>query len=139
MRISDHFRTILVNEIRYVADKMGQSPTAEEKIYFFSGIYGMIQRMFNIEYDPDLIYAFDILHGTYQAFNARLQAMKTGADKVISLHEVQLASLTKLTEELARLIDMRKSIDTILKQFVLLSYTTTGNGHYLLEKGVLKL
>jgi len=44
-----------------------------------------------------------------------------------------------LTKKLPDYISADRAPDPIMKDFVTLSYSTTGNGYYLMKKGVLKL
>lgn len=139
MKTSDNFREILLNEINYVAEKMEESSSPNEQLYYFSALYAMVQRIYNIEYDPDLVYAHFILNETYKAFQGRMQAIQKGGENVVPLHEAQFMELTTLTKELADKIKAKKNIDKTLKKFVVLLYTTTGNGYYLFQKGMLKI
>ena len=139
MNISDNFREIIIKEIKYVVDKMNKSPNPEEKLYFFSGVYAIIQRVLNFEYDSDLIYTHFILRETYTALNGRLQAIKKGAETLIPLDEEHFKKLSLITGELAKKIEAKGDINSTLKRFTILSYSTTGNGRYLKEKGLLKI
>lgn len=138
MNISDKFRKIIREEIDYVVTKMDKSETPDEKVYYFSGIGGMIQRIFNLEYDEELVYAHMILKETHNAFISRLQAIKAG-QKEIPIYNVHFEKLIILAKELADKIEKKEDISDVLKKLSCLSYTTTGNGYYLLQKGLLKI
>jgi len=139
MNISNNSRDMIVKEINYVVNQMEQSPTESEKLYYFSGVYTMIQRIFNLEYDSGLVYAHFILSETYNAFLNRLQAITRGGETQIPLTDEHFEKLIMITKELAHKIDNKEDIDDTLKKLVLLSYTTTGNGYYLLRKGLLRI
>jgi len=138
MNISDNFREIILKDINYVVAKMDKSGTFEEKVYYFSGIHGMIQRIFNIEYDEELVYAFFILRETHNAFSSRLHAIKSGQNE-IPMYNEHFEKLIIIVKELAKKIEKKENIDDTLKKFLILSYVTTGNGYYLLQKGLLKI
>ncbi len=138
MNISDNFRNLIVKEINYVVKQMEQSSIGEKKLYYFSGIYSMIQRIFNLEYDSELVYAHFILNGTYNSFAQRIEAMK-GGQSHIPITEAHFELLTAISKELAEKIKEKKSIDNTLKQLTILSYTLSGNGYYLQQKGILKI
>jgi hypothetical protein len=138
MKISDAARKLLVKEIKYVVGEMNKKPSTEEKIYFFSGVHSAIQRLFNMEYDPDLIFLHFILSAAHQAFVGRLQAIKSG-EMLIGLDDDCIKKLTETTKELGRNIEKDEDISDIAKKFTILAYTTTGNGNYLRLKGVLNL
>ena len=139
MNISDNFRETIVKEIKYVVKKMDQINDPVQKLYFFSGTYSIIQRIFNLECDSDLIFSHFILRQTYDAFTARLQAIIKGGDTLILLQEEHFKKLSQITKELANKIQKNEDINDTLKKFVILSYTTTGNGFYLQQKGQIKI
>jgi len=138
MNISENSRNIIVEEINYVVKQMEQSSTGEEKLFYFSAIFSMIQRIFNLEYDSDLVYMHFILNGAYHSFFQRIQAIKAG-ETLIPLEEEHFEKLIAITKELAKKMGENKSIDSTLKKLAILSYTTSGNGYYLLQKGLLKI
>lgn len=139
MDINDSFREIIVKEINYATNKMGETSDLREKLFYFTAVYNVIHRIFNLEYDPDLVYLHFILQETYKAFVARLHAMQREGEEVIPLTEEHFQKLIRHTKQLAANIRAKKGIDDILKKLVLLSYTTTGNGFYLAQKGLLKV
>jgi len=139
MIISDNFRKTIIKEIKYVVKKMDQSNDATQKLYFFSGIYTIIQRIFNLEYDSDLIFLHYILRKTYEAFSIRLHAYIRGGDTIVPLQDDHFKKLSQITKELAIKLQKNEDVSETLKKFVILSYTTTGNGYYLQQKGLLKI
>jgi hypothetical protein len=138
MKISDNYRKIIVKEIDYVLKMMDETGAAE-KLYYFTGIHNVISRIFNLEYDTDLIYMHFILQQTYGAFQSRLQSIQKGGDKVVPLTAEHFEKLTLAIKELRTRIKKKEDIDPTLRKFVLLAFSTTGNGWYLLQKGLLKI
>jgi len=57
----------------------------------------------------------------------------------IPLLEIQIEELISLVEELGEEIRNNKDLSDTLKKFALLAYSTTGNGYYLLQKGLLTI
>ena len=104
----------------------------------FSAIHGTIQRVFNLEYDSDLVFIHNILQQTHFAFIQRLQAMKNG-DVAVPLIEEQMGGLIAAIKELSEKIRGNDKLNGTLKKFVILTYSTNGNGYYLLQKGLLKI
>jgi len=138
MKTSESYRKIITDEIDYVESMMNEAQDVEKKLYFFSAIPGTLQRIFNLEYDSDLVYMQVILRHTHIAFIQRLQAVKTG-DLVIPLLEEQIEQLIGAIKELSEKIRGNKNLDGTLKKFAILAYSTTGNGYYLWQKGSLKI
>ena len=128
----------MIKEVDFAIIKMEKSNTLEEKLYYFSSVFGMIQRIYNIEYDEDLVYAHFILRKAYEMFQARLSAIKTG-ERIIPLFEDQSKKLVQYTKELSKILQEKKDLSHTLKKFTILAYSTTGNGYYLFQKGLLKI
>jgi hypothetical protein len=139
MHIKDNFRKLIVDEIKYVVEKMDSTSSGEEKLYYFSAISGILQRIYNLEFDSDLLYAHFILQETHSALLGRLKAIEKGAESIITVHEYHFERLTSILEDLGEKIAENKALDNTLKKLVLLIYTTTGNGYYLQQKGLLKI
>lgn len=138
MSISNNTRNLIADEFEYVAKKMSKAETAEETLYYFSAVHGILPRVFNSEYDPELVYMHFVLNGTYGAFMQRIQSIKSG-DSVVSIQPRQTETLLKLTKELAKMFKEKTDINATMRKFAVLAYTTSGNGYYLLDKGVLKI
>lgn len=138
MKLNARFQKMLTEEIDFVLQKMDVSAEPLEKLYYFSAIFGMIHRIFNQEFHPDLVHAHLIIRATYDSFFQRIKAIEAG-DKSVLIYEEQFKKLHELIAELGEQIKKKQSIDSTLKKFVMLLYTTTGNGFYLLQKGVLKI
>jgi hypothetical protein len=138
MDISDDARKTILDEINYALTMMEKAHDIERKLYYFSAIYGVTQRVFNSEYDEDLVCMHSVLNQAYGSFRSRIRAFKSG-DIAVPVSEQQIKKLIKLAKDLGKRIKSKESIDDILKAFVVLSYTTTGNGYYLLERGKLNI
>ena len=93
--------------------------------------------MFNLEYAPDLIYGHYILRSTHETLNQRYQQQQ--GDSTISLLEGVLTKLSDTAKELGDNIEADRDFGDTLKKFILLAYSATGNGYYLVQKGFLKL
>ncbi|MCK5343594.1 MAG: hypothetical protein KAR20_09320, partial [Candidatus Heimdallarchaeota archaeon] len=61
MKISESYRKIITDEIDYVESMMNKAQGVEKKLYFFSAIPGTLQRIFNLEYDSELVFIQVIL------------------------------------------------------------------------------
>jgi len=135
---SDEYKQLIIKELEFVLQKMNQSTSVEDKIYYFSAIQGMLHRVMNLEYTDDLLVSFFVTNETHQSFQQRLIGIRQG-DTVVKLSEHQMKRLIEITENFLEAVRKHDNLDTVLKQYIILSYTTTGNGYYLMEKGVLKI
>jgi hypothetical protein len=138
MNISESFKKMLIEEIYFVVERMNKSQNDTEKLFYFSAVYGIFQRIFNLEYDSDLVYAYVILRSTHEEFTNRLRSIQQG-EAIIPLFKDVFTKLTDTTKELGEDIASNRDFHHTLKKFVLLTYSITGNGHYLMQKGWLKL
>jgi hypothetical protein len=135
MKLSKQNKKILINEIEFALEKMQASKDHNSIMYYFSAVYGVLHRIFNIEYDSDLVFAHFVVNGTYQHINSRLQA----TDKIIQIPENLFERLIETTKDFLEAIKDDKNLDEVLKRFTLLAYVTVGNGYYLYQKGLLKI
>jgi len=135
MKLSKEIKKTLINEIEFAIEKMRSSKDPNLIMYYFSAVSGVLHRIFNIEYDSDLVFAHFIVNGTYQQINARLQAK----DKIIQIPENLFERLIETTKNFLEAINGNKDLNEVLKEFTLLGYVTIGNGYYLYQKGLLKI
>ena len=139
METTDTYRKMIADEINFAVKKMAETQNASEKLFFFSAVFGILHRIFNIEYDSDLVFAQSIIRATHDAFMNRLKAIQHGGDNTVSLSDNQFEKLTSLTKELAKKIKKNEDVTDTLKKFTILTHSTTGNGYYLTQKGLLKI
>ncbi len=139
MTISDSYRDMIVSEINYIVEKMEDTDDFVQKLYYFSAIHGMLQRIFNLEYHLDLLFAFFVFKSTHEAFINRFHAIDKGGDSAILLYQEQIDGLIEGSKEFVNKIKNKKNFDSTLKKLIVLSFSTTGNGFYLMQKGVLKI
>jgi len=138
MALTGKYRDILINEIEYVLSKMGESDSLEEKLYYFTAVHGTINRILNLNFDEDLVFVYTILNETHNYISQRLAENRKG-NVAICLTPEHISSLENLLREFKDKLIKKGDIDNTMKKFVLLSYSTTGNGYYLLQKGLLKI
>jgi len=139
MEIKDSYRKIIIDEINFAVKRMNSAKSPSEKLYYFSAIYGVFHRIYNLEYNPDLVYTHFILRSTHEAFQNRLKSIEQVRDRTVLLSNEQFDKLSILSKELVSKINKNKDMDETLKKFVILLYSTTGNGYYLMQKGCYKL
>lgn len=139
MHLSAENKKLIVDEIDFVTKKMNEEDDPSKKLYYFSAIPGMVQRVYNIEYDNELVYAHFILQASFDVMNQRIQALRQKGDGNVVLYPEQFAKLEQLSNEYGKRLKENKPVDSVLKKFVVLLTSTTGNGYYLMQKGLLKI
>jgi hypothetical protein len=135
---SDEYKEVIIKELEFVLQKMNQSNNVDDKIYFFSAIQGMLHRVMNLEYTDDLLFAHFITNEVHKSFLQRIVSIKQG-ETVVKLTEQYFVRLIEITKEFLEAVKNDDNLDSVLKQYVVLLYSTTGNGNYLMEKGLLKI
>jgi hypothetical protein len=135
---SEKYKDNIVKELEFVIKKMDQASTTEAKLYYFSAVQGILNRVLNLEYTEDLLLAFFVTNETLKAFQQRHGGFK-GGDIALRLIDEQLLKLSEVTKELLEVIRNDGSVNEVIRKYVVLLYSTTGNGNYLMEKGVLKI
>jgi hypothetical protein len=139
MNISKDMRSKIISEIEYVTDKMKKNHNPLEKLYYFSAIFGLFQRVINFECDPELIFIYQVSNLTYNALNSRIGSMAQRADAGVNLPDKAFEKIENDLEELANQITLNKPVYDILQDMANIAYSATGNGYYLYQKGMLKL
>jgi hypothetical protein len=139
MDISAEMRKLILDEFEYVVKKMGEVDDPFQKLFYFSATFGIVQRVYNIEYNSELVFAHFILNETHKGFTARLHAIRDAHDTTVAITTEHLERLSNLIKELADKIRENKDHVDTLKKLIILTYSTTGNGFYLYNKGVLKI
>lgn len=135
MNISPENKAKLLDEIKFVVQKMKAEEDPKNKLYYFSAVYGIMNRIYNLEEASDLVFAHFVISSTHGQINARLH----DPDKVISVPEGFFDKLVEATGELLTVIENNKNPYEILKKFALLGYVMTGNGYYLFQRGLIKI
>jgi hypothetical protein len=139
MKINTYMKETLVNELRLVVRKMKEETEIRRKNYFFSATYGAVYRIFNINFDPELVLVHSVLNMTYRTANALLGGIDRGEERIIQIPDNFFDKLASLTEELATAIEEDKDVYGILQKIAVLSYSLTGNGYYLYQKGLIEI
>ena len=139
MKLSDQYRKLLVKEINFVLKSMNENKDALEILYYFSGIHGMIHRILNIEFHPELVHAHFVLQTTNESLRQTIMGERRGEIATPRVTGEHIEKLIEFTKALANRIRQKKPIDDVLKKFILLTYSASGNGYYSVKKGLFKV
>ena len=135
MRLSIVNKDLLLNEIDIVRKKMNQEKDPRRKIYYYSGLFAIMERIYNIEYDPQLVIMHLVFNSSYNAINTRITLMLSG-DVTVQLPDDFFDNLDKLLEQIYEKINNEEDTYSILEKIACLAYSTSGNGYYQIQKGV---
>lgn len=141
MNIPDNYLKLIVDEFKEVEKLCNEAVAPEDKLYFFSATYGIINRVMNLHYDSILIFSHQILQAVHQTLSQRLSTATPNGPISTSVPTVMINSLTAYLPELTSAFEDKddNKIRAMLEKYNTLSYATGGNGFYLLLRGKLKL
>ncbi len=147
MNVPAEYIRLIIDEMKAVKEKWKLAATPEEKLYYFSAIYGVINRVMNFHTDPILVFVHQVLQTTHHSVVSRLNAPKTpGQESFLGVPDQMIDAVFSATEDLRSAFEKYASQEkadsdmwTALKRFANISYAATGNGFYLYQKGVLKI
>jgi hypothetical protein len=139
MKLTKTMTTRFIDELKYVSGQMQKTENPEEKLYYFSAVHGMAQRILNFEFDPELTFIHQVTQTAYTQIQQRIGLAKSGQDTAIRMPDQLFTILTELVREMASRIEQGEPTYPVLEKMTVLTYATTGNGYYLFQKGQLKL
>lgn len=135
MNISEDYRKILADEIRIVRTKINEEKDVRKKIFYYSAIYGMTRRIFNLNFDPHLLFMDIIFNVTYNIILNRINSIIAG-DNTIPISKEFFDNLCECLNILEERVRNNEDTYDILQKIANLTYTVDGNGYYLTQKGI---
>lgn len=138
MKISADNKKVLLSEFDFAILKMEESTDPEEMMYYFSALPNTANRVLNIEFSDDLLFVYFILDRCYKDILDRIRLLKSGHG-IIQFNEKFGVKLIEYIKELRAAFGNSNKRNAILKKIVTLSYSSTGNGFYLTQKGMIDI
>ena len=138
MEISATNRKIIVNEIRTAGKYMSGNNDLRQKMFFFSAVFGIVNRVMNIECDPELVFVHQVTNAAYNTINTNLVIAAQG-QSIPTIPPPVFDNLQESLKDLATYIEEGKKTYPVLQRISNLAYSTSGNGYYLFLKGSLKI
>ena len=136
INISETNKSIILQEFDFALGKMEKSNSVTEKLYFYSAIHGVIHRIVNIEYDTELLFVNFILKISYDV----IHHSTSGNSGQMNLIVPELFdNIEKQVKKLRNNIEKGEDVYKTLEAISILTYTATGNGYYLTQRGTIKL
>ena len=142
MQLPDDLRTRLATEYRTAVDRMRDSDDPFGQIYYFSVFFGEASRVLNWHWDRDLALINLVTQGTQRAVSQRLQTIVSNTERVVQLSEEFFDAFSQAASDLTDYVEQDgdpEELRAVLGRMAELSYVTTGNGYYLLDKGQISL
>ena len=138
MKLSKEYKTKLEKEFDFVINKMEESETPDQMLYYFSGIQTLLNRILNFEYSEELVFSFFVLERVHKDIITILGSLKQG-NPILTFHDKFGEKLVELTKDLKNGFFNSKTRIESLKKIVVLAYTCSGNGYFLTEKGIIDI
>lgn len=138
MKLSKEYKIKIEQEFDFVIKKMLVCENPDKMMYYFSGIYGLLQRMLNFEYSDELLFTYFIIERSCKDIANQLVTLRQG-NTVSTFHANFGSKLVEVTKELGENFFNSKHRVKSLKKLVVLAYTCTGNGYYLTEKSTIDI
>ncbi len=139
MKIPQNFKAHAIKEFEFVISKLKEPSPIEDRLYYYSAMYGEINRIMNIECSRELVFLHQVLNTVHSLFQVRLQSATRGGERPLAIDDRMLNALISLSEELVERIRADRDSTDICISLINLAYATTGNGYYLYQKGELIL
>ncbi len=137
MARDDFFKRELVTELHRVEATMRKEENFEKKIYYFSAAYGITSRTLRYTFHGDYLIADFVLTTCYNLMSDRLKRIKSG-DPTVQIESKHFEQIQIGLKELADAFESEESILFPLEKILIATYSTTGAGNYLREKGMLQ-
>ena len=136
-------RQRLANEFKFAATKIAEAGDIGMKVYYFSVFYGETGRQLNMHWDADLALLWSVTQHLSNAIGGRQAQAQGGVYPLGGFPDEFLVALDEVSAELAGAFD-RVELDlprmnAALVRAAELTFSTTGNGAYLVQKGTIKL
>jgi hypothetical protein len=141
MEIQETYYRLILNEFKDVERLCTEAQLMDDKLYFFSASYGIINRVMNIECDPLLVFTHQTLQSVHLAIQQRLSNSRA-LPGIANGFPVEMWNAAFLYfHELVLAFEQKNDprVREILQKFSNLSYATNGNGFYLYSRGKLVL
>lgn len=129
MKIPEDLKKRLLNEIDFCIEKIQEEKPVRNKLYYFSGTYGAIERIMRFHYDPQLLMAHAMLNMCYSALLGLIESRERG-DIAREIPPNLSEMLVEYLTELRRAFSENKDTYKILEKFIALGYRATGPGYY---------
>ncbi|MBW1671987.1 MAG: hypothetical protein JRJ43_09900 [Deltaproteobacteria bacterium] len=139
MNLSKDMNKLFIDELNFVLQHMKATDKSMEKLYFFSGIFAVANRIFNIESHPELVFIHNVVKAAHDELQANLIVQFPQQRPAFGIPEDIFDGLEAAIEEMITRISSDQDIYSSLQKISNIAYSTTGNGRYLRLKGMLTI
>jgi len=138
MNIDNKYKEVLTKEFDYAYEKMKTAADPEEMLYYYTAFFNMINRIYNIQFSEDLLFAFFTMQNANNFISERIQLIKSG-QRQVDFDERFGVKFLEIIKKLKDGFFHKTQRLSALQELVTLAYATTGNGYYLTGKGEINI
>ena len=138
LSLPDHLHKRLADEFRLAATQMVGTANPSQNLFYFPVFFGESSRVLNWHRDGELALIWAITQFTQSQAAARLRSTQQG-EPVALVSKEFFDALTESAVSLADYVEKKGTVQKlhqIFGRFSELCFATTGNGFYLLQKGL---
>jgi len=140
MEIQQNLREYIAAEFHRVSKGIkDQILDLPAMVYNFSACQSAINRVFNIEFDTELVLLHIVFSGCHGAINNRVAMLNQNAERQVQFPPQFSEKLSGIIEEFALRFDENRDVLDLLPSLTTLCYVVTGNGYFLYQTGRLKI
>ena len=141
MKIRDDIRLVLADEFEFALSKMRELPSLPDfgqVLFYYSAFAGALNRALNLQWNRDLALLHFVMQFSYNEINI---AVDLGRLHLIddTLHQHLLEVCKNISQLFRDDLVTPETLYPLVARITELSYSTTGNGRYNLQKGNLVL
>lgn len=138
MKLPNYFQKELVSELRNIAKRMKVEKDIRKQLYYYSAAHGITTRTYRFHFDPELLFVDFVFNASYNMMWSRAQLIRVG-DLLVPLTSAMIVKVAECVEDVATCIEKGKELYEPLQQIIMLAFSTTGPGNYLVETGQMKI
>ena len=138
MNIPKIFKEELLKEFKENVKRIKEEKDVHKQLYYYSAIYGILDRIYRFHFDPEILFIYLVFNSTYNTMLQRIENIKRG-DNTIPFRIDLLSKIADHIEEITLRIEKNEQCYDLLQKIVVLAYSTTGPGYYMLVKGQMKI
>ena len=117
---------------------MRKEPNVEKKMYYFSAAHGITSRTYRYSFSKDVLLADFVLQACHQTINGCIHRLKSG-DQTVVFDDKLFDKLGDSLKLLILKLESEESIQEPLEDMLTISFSISGPGNYLKEKGMIKI
>ena len=115
MNLSENYRKQIIEELQFITKKINESNDIEGALYYYSGVRALIQRIYNFEYNPHLVFIHFVLNNTFNTIAAFVDRIKKRTT-IIPLNIEFFYKLSKLLKNLTQCIGKEELTYEVLEK-----------------------